>query len=112
MDSEARVVLSHSLRHARHGGFERLVPRIKVQPLLQEAMRSQVRELPDDRRLVLMPGANQHAVPLPTARLGRFHHDHHLTSEQVDGQSPEHSLREETGMAVKELKYPFIVESL
>jgi hypothetical protein len=55
-------------------------------------------------------GADQDAVPLPSASLGWFDQEHHLPAEQIDGQSTEHPLGEEAGVVLEDLQDPFVVE--
>jgi hypothetical protein len=84
--------------------------RVDVEPLLQDVMRRQLWELLDDCGVMRTFRADQDTVPLPAAGLGWFDQQDHLATEQVGGQSTEHSLGEEAGMILEGLKDPFVVE--
>jgi hypothetical protein len=110
MNPESRVIARDRFCHSFHCLLEVLITRIDVEPLLQDVMRRQLRELLDDRGVMRMLSTDQNAMPLPPPRLGWFDQDHHLAAEQVDGQSAEHPLGEEAGMLLEDLKDPFVVE--
>ena len=57
-----------------------------------------------------MVRADQNAVPRPPPSLGRFDQDHHLATEQICCQPTEHSLGEEAGVVLEDLKDPLVVE--
>ena len=110
MDPESLVVLCDGFRNSFHRRLEVLMTRGDVEPLLQDVVRRQLRELFDDRRLMRMFRADQDAMPLPPATHRWFDQDDHLAAEQVDGQSTEHPLGEKAGMVLEDLKDPFVVE--
>ncbi len=110
MNPESLVIPSDGSRHSFHRRLEVLLMRVDVEPLLQDVVRRQLRELFDDRGLMRMLRADQDAMPLPPASPGWFDQEHHLAAEQVDGQSTEHPLGEEAGVVLEDLKDPFVVE--
>jgi hypothetical protein len=65
MNPESRVIPGDGFRHSLDGRLEVLVSRVDVEPLLQDVVRGQLRELFDDSWLMRMFGADQHAMPLP-----------------------------------------------
>lgn len=109
-NAESLVIPRDGFRHSFHRRLEVLTTRVNVEPLLQDFVRHQFRELFDDRGLLRMFGADQDAMPLPPASPGWFDQDHHHAAEQVDGQSTEHPLGEEAGVVFEDLKDPFVVE--
>jgi len=110
LNAESLVIARDRLRNVFHRPLEVFVPRVDIEPLLQDVVRRQMPELFDDRRLMLMFRAHQHAVPLPSSRLGWLDKDHHLAAEKIRGQPAEHPLREEASMLLEGLKDPFVVE--
>ena len=110
MNPESLVIPRDGFRHSFHRRLEVLLMRVDVEPLLQDVVRRQLRELFDDRGLMRMLRADQDAMPLPPASPGWFDQEHHLAAEQVDGQSTEHPLGEEAGVVLEDLKDPFVVE--
>ena len=110
VNTESLVIPLDGFRHSFHRRFEVFMPRVDVEPFLQDVVRCQLWELFDDRGLMRMFCAEQDAMPLPPASPGWLHQDHHLAAEQVHGQSTEHPLCEEAGMVLEGLKDPFIVE--
>ncbi len=110
MNPESLVVPRDGFCHTFHRGFEVLMTRVDVEPLLQKVVRHQLPELFDDRGLMCMFRADQHSMPLPPAILCWFDQEHHLATKQIDGQATEHPLGEEAGMVLKTLKDPFVVE--
>ena len=112
MNSKSWVVPGDGFRHSFQRRLEVRVPRVEIEPLLEDAMRRQLRELGDDRAVMRVVGADEDAVPLPPAGLRRLDEDHHLAAEQVDGQPAEHPLGEEARMVLEGLHDPFVVEGL
>ncbi len=110
MNPESLVIPRDGFRHSFNRRLEVLVTRVDVEPLLQDVVRRQLRELFDDRGLMRMFRADQDAMPVPPASLGWLDQEHHLAAEQVDCQSTEHPLGEEAGVAFEDLKDPFVVE--
>ncbi len=110
MNPESLVIPRDGFRHSFNRRLEVLMTRVDVEPLLQDVVRRQLRELFDDRGLMRMFRADQDAMPLPPASPGWFDQEHHLATEQVDGQSTEHPLGEEAGVVLEDLKDPFVVE--
>ena len=84
--------------------------RVNIEPLFQDVVRRQLRELFDDREVMDMIRAEQDTMPLPPAGFGRFDQNHHQASEQVDCQTTEHPFGEEARVVLKDLNDPFIVE--
>src|SRR5262249_38029378 len=110
MNPESLVISRDGFCHAFHRRLEVLMTRVDVEPLLQDFVRRQLRERFDDRRLMCMVRADEDTVPLPAASPGWFDQDHHLTAEQVNGQSTEHPLGEEARVVFEEPEDPFVVE--
>ena len=110
MNPESLVIPRDGCRHSLHRRLEVLMTRVDVEPLLQDVVRRQLRELFDDRGLMRMFRADQDAMPLPPTSLGLFDQEHHLATEQVDGQATEHPLGEEAGVVLEVLKDPLVVE--
>ena len=110
MNPESLVIPRDGFRDSFHRRLEVLMNRIDVKPLLQDVVRRQVRELFDDRGLMRIFRADQDAMPRPPAAFRWFDQEHHLAAKQVDGQSPEHPLREEARVVLEDLKDPFVVE--
>jgi hypothetical protein len=110
MNPESLVIPRDGFRHSFHRRLEVLMTRVDVEPLLQDGVRCQLRELFDDRGLMCMFRADQDTMPLPPASLGWFDQEHHLATKQVDGQATEHPLGEEAGVVLKDLKDPFVIE--
>src|SRR6516225_9845480 len=110
VNPESLVIALDGFGHSFDRRFEVFVPRVYVEPLLQDIVRCQLRKLSDDGGLVRTLRANQDTMPLPPASFGWFDQDHHLAAEQVDGQSPEHPFGEEARMVRKNLTDPFVVE--
>ena len=110
MNPESLVIPSDGCRHPFHRRLEVFMTRVEVEPLLQYVVRRQLREFFNDRGLMCMFRADQDAMPLPPASPGWFDQEHHLTAEQIDGQSTEHPLGEEAGVVLEDLQDPFVVE--
>ena len=110
LDAESLVTARHSVRHSFHRLVEVLVARVDVEPFPQDIVRSQVLELLDDRRLMLVFRADEHAVPLPSSRLGWLDQDHHLPTKEIRRKPAEHPLREEARVILERVKDPFVVE--
>ena len=109
-NAESLVIPRDGLRHAFHRRLEVLMTRVDVEPLLQNVVRRQFRELFDDPGLLCSVSADQDAMPVPPASPGWFDQDHHHATEQVNGQSTEHPLGEEAGVVLEDLKNPLVVE--
>ena len=110
MNPESLVIPRDGFRNSFHRQLEVLMTRVDVEPLLQDVVGRQLRELFDERGLMSMFRADQNAMPFPAAGLGWFDQEHHLAAEQVDGQPTEHPLGEEAGVVLEDLKGPFVVE--
>src|SRR5262249_42345143 len=112
INPESRVIPGDGFRHSFHRQLEVLMTRVDIEPLLQDVVRRQMRELFENSVLMRMFRADKNAMPHPAASLGWFHQHQHLAAEQVSGQSTEHPFYEEAGVFLKDLKNPFVVECL
>src|SRR6185436_1861605 len=105
-DAEARVIACDMLRHGFHGGFEIFVGRIDEQPLSQNLMWQQRRELGLNGSVMFVTRADQHAVPVPATGFCWLNEQQHLTLEEVRGKPTEHSLGKEGPVLDKRLENP------
>lgn len=112
MNPESFVIPRDGSRDSFHRRLEVLMARVDVEPLLQYVVRLQLRKLFSDRGLMRMFRTDQNTMPLPPAGLGRFNQHHHLTAEQINGQSTEHPFREKARMVLEGLKDPFVIKRL
>ena len=110
MNPESLVVSGDGSGHSLQRRLEVRVSRIDEEPLLQDRVRRQLRELADDSAVMRVFRAYENTMPLPSASFGWFDQDHHLTTEEVDGQSAEHPFGEERRMVLEYLHDPFVVE--
>ena len=110
MNPESLIVPCNRLRYSFHCRFEIVMTRVDVEPLSQNVVPRQLRELFDDCGVTRTLRADQDAMPLPPPRAGWFDQDHHLAAEHVNGQSTKHPLREECRVVLQVLKDPFVIE--
>src|SRR5690242_14398366 len=110
LNSEARIIPGDGFCQALHRSLKVLMMRVDVEPLLQDIVRRQLRELFDDYCVMRTFGADQDTVPLPAAGLGWLDQHDHLATEDIGGQSTEHPLGEKAGMILEGLEDPFVVE--
>lgn len=111
-DAEAGIIGCYALRHRFHSGFEILVSRIDEQPLSQNLVRQQRREVGLEGSVMCVVRADQHAVPVPAAGLRWLNEQQHLTLEEVRGKPAKHSPCEKGRVLGKRLKDPLVLERL
>jgi hypothetical protein len=104
--------LGHAPGDLFHRGLEILVRGVHEQPLPQDGVRRQRGEVGADRRLMLVAGANQHAMPFPAAGFCRLDEDEHLPLEKICREPSEHPLREKGRVPVERGENPLVVERL
>jgi hypothetical protein len=100
------------LRHCFHGGFEILMGRIDEQPLSQNVMRHQRRELGSNGSVMFVARTDQNPVPVPATGFRWLDEQQHLTLEEIRGKPTEHPPGEEGPVLSKRLENPLVFERL